>query len=141
LPVSFTAGPPTVCAVSGSTVTTVATGACTMTASQGGSASYAAAADVTRSFQVNPVSSKGPGALVFLLAAATMAAVGISLAVRRLRLRSRQSLAHAPDVRAEPDPGPPGQVSVRNTGTAATHTVRIEPSPGASTTRIEEVRP
>jgi hypothetical protein len=141
LPVSFTSGTPPVCTVSGSTVTTVAVGACMITASQGGSASYAAADDVTQSFQVNPVSSKGPGALVFLLAAATMAAAGISLAVRRLRLRSRQSLTHAPDVQTEPDPGPPGQVTVRNTGTAATHTVRIEPNPGASTTTIEEVRP
>jgi hypothetical protein len=141
LPVSFTSTTPPVCTVSGATVTTVAAGACTITASQGGSASYAAADDVAQSFQVDPVSSKGPGVLVFLLAAAIMAAAGISLAVRRLRLHSRQSLARAPDVRAEPDPGPPGQVSVRNTGTAATHTVRIEPNPGASTTTIEEVQP
>jgi hypothetical protein len=141
LPVSFTSGTPPVCTVSDATVTTMAAGACTITASQGGSAGYAAADGVTRSFQIIPVSSKGPGALVFLLAAAIMAAAGIALAVRRLRLRSRQSLAHAPDVRAEPDPGPPGHVSVHNTGTGMTHTVRIEPNSGASTTTIEEVRP
>jgi len=119
----------------------LAAGACTITASQDGSADYAAARAVAQSFQVNPASSKGLGALVFLLAAATMAAAGVTLAVRRLRLRSHPPPAHAPDVRAVPDTGPPGQVSVRNTGTAATHTVRIEPSPGASTTTIEEVRP
>jgi hypothetical protein len=141
LPVSFISGTPPVCTVSGATVTTMAAGACTVTATQGGSASYAAADGVTRSFQINPVSSKGPGALVFLLAAAIMAAAGIALAVRRLRLRSRRSLVHAPDVRAEPDSGPPGHVSVHNTGTGMTHTVRIEPNPGASTTTIEEVRP
>jgi hypothetical protein len=40
-----------VCRVSGSTVTTMATGACTITASQDGSASYTAAPDVRRSFR------------------------------------------------------------------------------------------
>jgi hypothetical protein len=40
-----------------------------------------------------------------------------------------------------PEPGPPGQVSVRNTGTAATHTVRIDPNPGTSITTIEEAQP
>jgi hypothetical protein len=38
------------------------------------------------------------------------------------------------NVRAVPHAGPPAQLSVRATGTDATHTVRIEPHPGAATT-------
>src|SRR5713101_5256947 len=52
LPVSFTSDSPPVCTVSGLSVTTMAVGVCTITASQGGSADFAAAPDVTRSFQV-----------------------------------------------------------------------------------------
>jgi hypothetical protein len=51
LPVSFRAGTPA-CAVSGTTVITVAAGACTITASQGGSARYSAARDIARTFPV-----------------------------------------------------------------------------------------
>jgi hypothetical protein len=91
------------------------------------------------SWRLNFAPSQGAGALVFLLAAALLAAASLTLGVRRLRLRPRP--APAPSVRAVPEPGPPGQVSVRITGTAVTHTVRIEPSPGASITTIEEVRP
>ena len=58
LPVSFTSSTPAVCTVSGSTATTVSAGTCTITASQGGNADYAAAPDVRRSFQVNPVGKK-----------------------------------------------------------------------------------
>lgn len=95
----------------------------------------------TRSFQVNPVSPKGTGPLVFLLAAAAIAAAGLAAGVRRLRLRSRRPLVHAANVRAVPEPGPPGQVDVHDTGPTATRTVRIESSPGASITTIEEARP
>ncbi len=52
LPVSFSSATPAVCTVSGTTVTTVAPGSCTITASQGGSATYAAARAVTHSFAV-----------------------------------------------------------------------------------------
>jgi hypothetical protein len=52
LPVSFTSGTPSVCAVSGNTVTIVAMGACSITASQSGNASYAAAPPVTQSFTI-----------------------------------------------------------------------------------------
>ena len=141
LPVAYTSDTPPVCTVSGSTVITVATGACTVTASQDGSADYAAAPPETRSFQVNPVSPKGTGPLVFLLAAAAIAAAGLAAGVRRLRLRSRRPLVHAANVRAVPEPGPPGQVDVHDTGPTATRTVRIESSPGASITTIEEARP
>ena len=54
LPVSFSSGTTPVCTVQGSAVTTVAAGLCTITASQAGSTDYAAALDVSRSFQVNP---------------------------------------------------------------------------------------
>ncbi|HYA16788.1 MAG TPA: putative Ig domain-containing protein, partial [Bryobacteraceae bacterium] len=52
LPVSYTAGPPAACTVSGSTLTIVGVGPCSVTASQGGNANYAAAASVTRTFSV-----------------------------------------------------------------------------------------
>jgi hypothetical protein len=92
-------------------------------------------------WRLNPATSLGAGAPVILLAAALLAAAGLTAAIGRLQLRSRRPLVHAPSVRAVAEPGPPGQVSVRSIGTAVTHTVRIEPSPGASITTIEEVRP
>jgi hypothetical protein len=141
LAVSFSSGTPPVCTVSGSAVTTVAPGRCTVTASQGGSARYAPAPGVQQSFQVNPVASKAAGALLISLAAAVLAAAGGALVIRRLRRRSRPPSAPEPIVRVMPDAGPPDLVSVRDTGTAVTHTVRIEPSPGISITTIEEARP
>jgi hypothetical protein len=141
LPVSFSSGTLPVCTVSGSTVTTLTAGTCTITASQAGSARYLAARDVSRSFRVNGVTSKAAGGWVILLAAVLLAAVAAAatLVVRRRRLRWRPPTA--PDVRAVPDTGPPGLVSVRNTGTDATHTVRIEPRPGTCTITIKEARP
>ena len=143
LAVSFSSDTPSVCTVAGSTVTTVAAGPCTITASQGGSARYAAAPDVTRSFQENRATSKVAGALVGLLAAAAviLVAAAATLAVRRRRLRPHPLPTPGPSVRAVPYTGPPGLVSVHTTGTDATHTVRIEPSPGTSMTTIEEARP
>ena len=143
LAVSFSSDTPSVCTVAGSAVTTVAAGPCTITASQGGSARYAAAPDVTRSFQENPATSNVAGALVSLLAAAAViltAAAG-ALAVRRRWLRRHVLPTLRPSVRVEPHTGPPGLVSVHTTATDATHTVHIEPSPGTSTTTIEEARP
>ena len=52
LEATFTSSTPAVCMVSGSTVQTVTSGTCIITASQGGSATYAAAAGVTQSFKV-----------------------------------------------------------------------------------------
>ena len=54
LPVSFVSLTTAVCTLSGSTVTLVAVGTCTMRASQGGNATYAAAASIDQSFTVNP---------------------------------------------------------------------------------------
>ena len=145
LPVLLSPDTPPVCTVTGSTVTTLAAGTCTITASQSGSTRYAAAPDVTRSFHVKPATSKVAGALVSLLAAAavilTAAAAAATLAARRRRLRPHPLPAPGPSVRAVPYTGPPGLVSVHTTGKDATHTVRIETSPGTSVTTIEEARP
>jgi hypothetical protein len=130
-----------VCTVTGSSVITMAAGACTITASQTGSTDYAAAPPETRSFQVNLASPTGTGPLVFLLAAAVLAAAGLTAGVRRLRLRSHRPPVHVPTVRAVPEPGPPGQVDVHDTGPTGTRTVRVESNPGASIMTIEEARP
>ena len=53
LPVNFSSQTPATCSVSGTTVHLVAVGTCTVRASQTGNTSYAAAADVDRSFTVN----------------------------------------------------------------------------------------
>jgi large repetitive protein len=50
LTVAFASTTPSVCTVSGNTVTIVAAGTCSITASQGGNAIYAAATPVTQSF-------------------------------------------------------------------------------------------
>ena len=52
LPVSFSSGTPAVCSVSGATVTTLTPGTCSITATQGGSTTYAAARE-TRSLAVH----------------------------------------------------------------------------------------
>jgi hypothetical protein len=74
--------------------------------------------------------------LLVLLAAGCVAAVS---AVRYLRHRTRP--VPAPSVEAVPQAGPPGTVSVRHSGTGATHAVSIEPHPDAAVTTIEETRP
>ncbi len=52
LTVSFASATPSVCSVSGSTLSLAATGTCTVTANQAGNASYAAASQVSNSFEV-----------------------------------------------------------------------------------------
>jgi hypothetical protein len=54
LPVTYTATPPSVCTVAGSTASFVGTGSCTITATQPGNASYAAATPQSQTFTVNP---------------------------------------------------------------------------------------
>jgi hypothetical protein len=51
--VTFASTTTSICTVSGSTVTGVALGTCTITANQAGNANYNAAAQVTQSFTVN----------------------------------------------------------------------------------------
>jgi uncharacterized protein (TIGR03437 family) len=56
LAVSFASTTPTVCTVSGSTVTIIAAGTCSITASQAGNANYTSATPVTQSFTVTAAS-------------------------------------------------------------------------------------
>ena len=56
LPVSFASTTATVCTISGSTVTLLVSGTCTIEASQAGNSSYAAAATVSQSITVNRAS-------------------------------------------------------------------------------------
>jgi len=56
LTVSFTSGTTSVCTVSGSSVTILAAGTCTITASQAGSSNYSAATSVPRSITINKAS-------------------------------------------------------------------------------------
>ncbi len=53
LPVSFTSNTPGVCTVSGNTVTLIAIGTCSITATQDGNATINPATPVTRSFGVS----------------------------------------------------------------------------------------
>jgi hypothetical protein len=138
LMVAFRSDTPRTCTVSGPTLTPVAAGTCTVTASQGGSDHYAAARDIAQSFDVASATSGFPGALTILLGAVVFAAAGATSLVRRVRRRSHRPPEPQPTVRADPVPGPPTLVSVQNTGAGVTHTVRIESSPGASITRIKE---
>ena len=56
LTVSFASSTTSVCTLSGSTVTIVGAGSCSITASQSGDANYNAAVDVVQSFTVNKAS-------------------------------------------------------------------------------------
>jgi hypothetical protein len=103
--------------------------------------------------KVSPDSSTVPPQLIALLtAAAAMATAGVFTLITRGRSRfrsrkrahserSRQEMDVGSDVRAIPDTVRPDAVSVRNTGQEPTHTVRLEPHPGVSTTTIKEGRP
>jgi uncharacterized protein (TIGR03437 family) len=66
LPVAFASNTASACTVSGVTVTIVAVGTCSITASQPGNANYLAAAPVTQSFTVSPAlaPSISPGGIV-----------------------------------------------------------------------------
>jgi hypothetical protein len=90
LPVSFRSDTPSVCTVSGTTVTALASGMCTITASQGGSASFRPATDVPHSLRVQagtqsqaiafgPISATRVGARVSLTATASS---GLAVALR-----------------------------------------------------------
>ena len=90
--------------------------------------------------------------LITLLGAlGAVAVAGVStLITRRRRLRSREHARSArsdqqtdmpSDVRAVPDTSQPDVVNVRDTGQEPTHTVRLEPNPGPTTTTIKEGRP
>jgi hypothetical protein len=61
LAVSFASNTPSVCTVSGVTLTLIAAGTCSITASQPGNSSYAAAAPVTQTFTVVETIGVSPG--------------------------------------------------------------------------------
>ncbi len=61
LAVSYASTTTSICTVSGSSLTPVAAGTCSITASQPGSTNWAAASPVVQSFTINPASSGGGG--------------------------------------------------------------------------------
>lgn len=65
LAVSFASTTSAVCTVAGNTVTLVAAGTCSITASQPGNAGFQAAAPVTQSFAVNAGSAASPQTITF----------------------------------------------------------------------------
>jgi hypothetical protein len=140
LTVAYRSDTPRTCTVSASRVSPAAAGTCTVTASQGGSERYAAAREVKQAFQVAASSSILPNALKFLLGAAVLVAAGVTALVRRVR-RPHRPPPPQPTLRVAPDPGPPTLVSVQNTEAGVPHTVRLEPSPGASIITIKEAKP
>ncbi len=58
LTVTYTSNSPSVCTANGSTITLLATGICSITASQSGNSAYAAAAPVTQTFVVGSLASQ-----------------------------------------------------------------------------------
>jgi Fibronectin type III domain len=146
LQVFFHSGTQAVCTVAGSTVTAVAPGRCTITASQPGNKDWLAASPVTRSFRVKPAlfagkpASHAPLWLVIGVPAAAILAALVALLILRRR-RPRPPAPTGQSVRVEPHPGPPRVVTVRTTGTGATHTVRVEPHPGTQITAVKETVP
>lgn len=143
LAVSFRSDTPRVCSVTGRQVTIIKPGTCTITATQGGNTHYLPAADQTRSFQIGPVPPQVPRALVIVLTALILAAIGFAAAaavlLRRYRLRTRQP-PPPPRVRAEPHPDSPGTVHLRVTGADVHGTVRIEPHQSYVYSRLERAQ-
>jgi fibronectin type 3 domain-containing protein len=103
---------------------------------------------------VVPVTPAGPSkSLIALLAAAgAMAVAGALTWITRHRrpspsrkpahsARSGEQAAMVQDVRAVPDTARPDMVSVHDTGREPTHTVRLEPDSGITSTTIKEGRP
>ena len=88
-------------------------------------------------------SKKVPKPVIVSLAAVAVGATAgaLALTARRLRKlpRSRPPLAPPSDVRAVPDKGRPGPVSIHEIGVEETYTVRLEPLAAAIITTIEEV--
>jgi RHS repeat-associated protein len=87
LAVTFSSTTPTLCSVSGSTVTLIAAGTCTIAADQAGNANYNAAAQVAQSFTVNKaaqtitfgaLTSKAYGSAPFTVAATSSSSLAVS---------------------------------------------------------------
>jgi fibronectin type 3 domain-containing protein len=86
---------------------------------------------------------KIPTPVIVSLAAVALGATAgaMALTARRLRLRRHPPLTPPQDVRAIPDQGRPGPVTIHEIGADDTYTVRLEPLPAAIITTIEELRP
>jgi hypothetical protein len=90
-------------------------------------------------------SKKVPKPVIVSLAAVAVAASAGALALAGRQLRKRGPRSHPPlappsDVRAVPDQGRPGPVTIHEIGMDETYTVRLEPLPAAIITTIEETR-
>lgn len=90
-------------------------------------------------------SKKVPKPVIVSLAAVAFGATAGALTLATRRLRKRPPRSHPPaappsEVRAVPDQGRPGPVSIHEIGTEETYTVRLEPLPAAIITTIEEIR-
>ena len=70
LTVAFTSATTAVCTVTGTTITVLTTGTCTINANQAGNGTYAAAAQVQKSFVISPVPVVDDGAAIAAAAAA-----------------------------------------------------------------------
>jgi len=70
LTVAFTSATTAVCTVTGTTITVLTTGTCTINANQAGNGTYAAAAQVQKSFAISPVPVVDDGAALAAAAAA-----------------------------------------------------------------------
>ena len=107
LPVSFGSATPLVCTVSGTIVTTVAAGVCTITASQPGNTEFAAAPDRARAFQIGT----GPGqqAVTFGPPAGTQPGQPQAKVGAHVPLTASVTRDISPNVRSRapaPEPGP-----------------------------------
>ncbi len=91
-------------------------------------------------------SKQVPKQVIVSLAAIAIGATLGALALtgqwlRRRSSRSRSSAAPPAEVRAAPEPGRPGPVSIHEIGMEETYTVRLEPLAAAIITTLEELTP
>lgn len=151
LPPTYTTGTPTVCTVSGSRLTLLATGTCRITASQAGGSGWASAADVTRSLLVLPARATAvpppPGATVGTVPTA-VPLPGVPddavLTVRPDAPRTVPGVARVTitdtTVTVVPDKGFSGVISlpvtVTDGGSRTTTTVRVVVSPEPARTPV-----
>ena len=78
--VSFTSATPSVCTVSGTSVTMVSTGNCTINADQAGDSIYAAATQVSRTFEITAASISAPVAPTLTATAGVLKSIDVSWA-------------------------------------------------------------
>ena len=106
-------------------------------------ASGQVSAEPTGTAVLTATSKKVPKPVIVSLAALALGATAgaLTLTARRLRKRKRPRPPAAPpsDVRAVPDKGQPGPVSIHEIGVEETYTVRLEPLPAAIITTIEMI--